>query len=75
MNNSQARTGHQRVMGGRGTDDDDTHERHTDYSISTKKHNEIGLEIIRTHTLTTSTSCGPLFFATNGWGMTLLLKH
>ena len=28
--NSQARTGHQRGMGGRGTDDDDTHERHTD---------------------------------------------
>ena len=29
MNDSQARTGHQRGMGGRGTDDDDTHERHT----------------------------------------------
>ena len=27
--NSQARTGHQRGMGGRWTDDDDTHERHT----------------------------------------------
>ena len=30
MKNSQARTGHQRGMGGRKTDDDDTHERHTD---------------------------------------------
>ena len=28
MNNSQARTGHQRGMGGRETDDDDTRERH-----------------------------------------------
>jgi len=28
--NSQAWTGHQRGMDGRGTDDDDTHERHTD---------------------------------------------
>ena len=30
VKNSQARTGHQRGMGGRGTDDDDTLERHTD---------------------------------------------
>ena len=30
VKNSQARTGHQRGMGGRWTDDDDTHERHTD---------------------------------------------
>ena len=36
MNNSQARTGHQRVMGGRGTDDDDTHERHTDTNKLTR---------------------------------------
>ena len=30
VKNSQARTGHQRGMGGRWTGDDDTHERHTD---------------------------------------------
>ena len=36
MNNSQARTGHQRGMGGRGTDDDDTHERHTDTNKLTR---------------------------------------
>ena len=36
MNNSQARTGHQRGMGGRGTDDDDTHERHTDTNRLTR---------------------------------------
>ena len=36
MNNSRARTGHQRGMGGRGTDDDDTHERHTDTNKLTR---------------------------------------
>ena len=36
MKNSQARTGHQRGMGGRGTDDDDTHERHTDTNRLTR---------------------------------------
>ena len=36
MNNSQARTGHQRGMGGRGTDDDDTHERRTDTNRLTR---------------------------------------
>ena len=36
MNNSQARTGHQRGMGGRGTDDDDTHEQHTDTNKLTR---------------------------------------
>ena len=36
MNNSQARTGHQRGMGGRWTDDDDTHERHTDTNKLTR---------------------------------------
>ena len=34
VKNSQARTGHQRGMGGRWTDDDGTHERHTDTSGS-----------------------------------------
>ena len=36
MKNSQARTGHQRGMGGRWTDDDDTHERHTDTNKLTR---------------------------------------
>ena len=36
MKNSQARTGHQRGMGGRWTDDDDTHERHTDTNRLTR---------------------------------------
>ena len=36
MNNSRARTGHQRGMGGRWTDDDDTHERHTDTNRLTR---------------------------------------
>merc|ERR1711965_377789 len=36
MNNSQARTGHQRGMGGRETDDDDTHERHKDTNRLTR---------------------------------------
>ena len=36
MNNSQARTGHQRGMGGRETDDDDTHEQHTDTNKLTR---------------------------------------
>ena len=36
MNNNRARTGHQRGMGGRGTDDDDTHERHTDTNKLTR---------------------------------------
>ena len=36
MNNSRAQTGHQRGMGGRGTDDDDTHERHTDTNKLTR---------------------------------------
>ena len=31
VKNSQARTGHQRGMGGRKTDDDDTHEPDTDH--------------------------------------------
>jgi len=36
VKNSQARTGHQRGMGGRGTDDDDTHEQHTDTNRLTR---------------------------------------
>ena len=36
VKNSQARTGHQRGMGGRWTDDDDTHERHTDTNRLTR---------------------------------------
>ena len=36
VKNSQARTGHQRGMGGRWTDDDDTHERHTDTNKLTR---------------------------------------
>ena len=36
MKNSPARTGHQRGMGGRWTDDDDTHERHTDTNKLTR---------------------------------------
>ena len=36
VKNSQARTGHQRGMGGRGTDDDDTHEQHTDTNKLTR---------------------------------------
>ena len=51
MNNSQARTGHQRGMGGRETDDDDTHERHTDTNKLTR-HTASGLPHIlsgRTH--------------------------
>ena len=36
VKNSQARTGHQRGMGGRKTDDDDTHERHTDTNKLTR---------------------------------------
>ena len=38
VKNSQARTGHQRGMGGRarGTDDDDTHERHTNTNKLTR---------------------------------------
>ena len=40
MNNSQARTGHQRGMGGRETDDDDTHERHKDTNRLTR-HTEL----------------------------------
>ena len=36
VKNSQARTGHQRGMGGRETDDDDTHERHTDTNKLTR---------------------------------------
>ena len=34
----QARTGHQRGMGGRWTDDDDTHERHTDTNRLLTRH-------------------------------------
>ena len=41
MNNSQARTGHQRGMGGRETDDDDTHERHTDTKQAHKTHSQL----------------------------------
>ena len=40
--NSQARTGHQRGMGGRWTDDDDTHERHIDTNKLTR-HTASGL--------------------------------
>jgi len=37
VKNSQARTGHQRGMGGgRETDDDETHERHTDTNTLTR---------------------------------------
>ena len=36
VKNSQARTGHQRGMGGRWTDDDGTHERHTDTNRLTR---------------------------------------
>ena len=36
MKNSQARTGHQRGMDGRETDDDDTLERHTDTNKLTR---------------------------------------
>ena len=36
VKNSRAQTGHQRGMGGRGTDDDDTHERHTDTNKLTR---------------------------------------
>ena len=42
VKNSQARTGHQRGMGGRKTDDDDTHERHTDTNKLTR-HTASGL--------------------------------
>ena len=42
MKNSQARTGHQRGIGGRETDDDDTHERHTDTNKLTR-HTASGL--------------------------------
>ena len=51
VKNSQARTGHQRGMGGRKTDDDDTHERHTDTNKLTR-HTASGLPHIlsgRTH--------------------------
>ena len=40
VKNSQARTGHQRGMGGRGTDDDDTHERHT-HKQAHKTHSQL----------------------------------
>ena len=51
VKNSQARTGHRRGMGGRWTDDDDTHERHTDTNKLTR-HTASGLPHIlsgRTH--------------------------
>ena len=44
VKNSQARTGHQRGMGGRKTDDDDTHERHTDTNKLTRHRGEQGSE-------------------------------
>ena len=50
VKNSQARTGHQRGMGGRWTDDDDTHERHTDTNKLTR-HTASGLP----HTLSRQT--------------------
>ena len=40
--NSLARTGHQRGMGGRETDDDDTLERHTDTQTHTQAHKTLG---------------------------------
>ena len=55
VKNSQARTGHQRGMGGRWTDDDDTHERHTDTNRLTR-HTAIWLP----HTLSRRThNSGP----------------
>ena len=51
VKNSQARTGHQRGMGGRKTDDEDTHERHT-YTNKLPRHTASGLPHIlsgRTH--------------------------
>ena len=48
MKNSQARTGYQRGMGGRWTDDDDTHERHTDTNRLTR-HTDSQLAATHTH--------------------------
>ena len=61
VKNSQARTGHQRGMGGRWTDDDDTHERHTDTNKLTR-HTASGLPHTlswRTHNSGPHSSCRP----------------
>ena len=58
VKNSQARTGHQRGMGGRWTDDDGTHERHTDTNKQAHKQDTHTLSW-RTHNSGPRSPCRP----------------